>query len=141
MAVTEQDNNRRSSESLPPTYFLSLTVANFRCFGKELQTLDLSDGKGKPAQWTVLLGENGVGKTTFLQCLAAMQPVKNELKSTGIPESVFIPSAIEQFSSRFKFLYEKADRANREPHARDENSLFMSSDLAYGQIQDVPYFR
>ncbi len=54
-------------------YFLSLTVENVRCFGPK-QTLDLSDGKGGPARWTVILGDNGVGKTTLLQCLAAIEP-------------------------------------------------------------------
>ena len=37
------------------------------------QVLDLSDGKGRPAQWTILLGENGTGKTTVLQLLAAFE--------------------------------------------------------------------
>lgn len=49
-------------------YFLSLTVENVRCFA-EKQTLDLSDGNGKPAQWTVMLGNNGVGKSTLLDTL------------------------------------------------------------------------
>lgn len=57
----------------PPVYFLSLTVENFRCFGPA-QTLDLSRGDNRPAPWTIILGENGVGKTTLLQCLAAFQP-------------------------------------------------------------------
>jgi len=57
----------------PPAYFLSLTVENVRCFGPQ-QTLDLSDGEGRPAPWTVLLGDNGTGKTTLLQCLVAMEP-------------------------------------------------------------------
>jgi len=50
-------------------YFLSLSVENVRCFG-EKQTLDLSDGNGKPAKWTVILGNNGTGKTTLLNALA-----------------------------------------------------------------------
>ena len=27
-----------------------------------------------PIQWTLILGDNGVGKTTLLQCLAWMKP-------------------------------------------------------------------
>lgn len=57
----------------PPAYFLSLTVENFRCFGPA-QTLDLSRGDNRPAPWTIILGENGIGKTTLLQCLATFQP-------------------------------------------------------------------
>jgi energy-coupling factor transporter ATP-binding protein EcfA2 len=55
------------------SYFLSLTVENVRCFGPK-QTLDLSDGHGRPAHWTVILGNNGVGKTTLLQSLVALEP-------------------------------------------------------------------
>jgi predicted ATP-binding protein involved in virulence len=57
----------------PPAYFLSLSVENLRCFG-ERQTLDLSNGNDCPRQWTILLGDNGVGKTTLLQCLTMLQP-------------------------------------------------------------------
>jgi hypothetical protein len=54
-----------------PAYFLSLSLENVRCF-REKQTLDLSDGKGGPARWTILLGNNGTGKTTVLQALAVL---------------------------------------------------------------------
>ena len=57
------------AQTTPGTYFLSLTVENVRCFGPA-QTLDLSDGHGRHAPWTVILGENGLGKTTLLTCLA-----------------------------------------------------------------------
>ena len=54
-------------------YFNTLTVENVKAFGAE-QHLYLSDKTGNPAPWTLLLGENGVGKTTLLQCLARMYP-------------------------------------------------------------------
>lgn len=53
------------------TYFASVALKNIRCFGPE-QTLSLLDSRGVPARWTVLLGENGVGKTTLLQVLALL---------------------------------------------------------------------
>jgi energy-coupling factor transporter ATP-binding protein EcfA2 len=59
----------RSDES--PVYFLSLEVENVLCF-KDKQVLDLTNKNGNPAQWTVILGDNGVGKTTLLRCLAQM---------------------------------------------------------------------
>ncbi|MCP4699427.1 MAG: AAA family ATPase, partial [Gammaproteobacteria bacterium] len=55
-----------------PVYFLNLIVENMRCFG-ERQVLNLSDSAGKPAQWTVILGDNGTGKTTLLKCLAGLE--------------------------------------------------------------------
>ena len=54
-------------------YFLSLELENVRCFGAEKQTLNLSDEHGNPVQWTLLLGENGLGKTTLSECLLWMQ--------------------------------------------------------------------
>ena len=65
------EGNRPAS---PPAYFLSLTVENIRCFGPK-QVLDLSDGNGRPASWTIILGDNGFGKTTLLQCLSGLQPI------------------------------------------------------------------
>jgi energy-coupling factor transporter ATP-binding protein EcfA2 len=64
---------QESSESIAHSvYFLSLEVENVLCF-KDRQVLDLTDGEGKPKQWTVILGDNGVGKTTLLRCLAGME--------------------------------------------------------------------
>jgi hypothetical protein len=63
------------SESLSQQiYFKRLALSNVRSFGDE-QHLDMVDSEGRPAQWTLILGENGVGKTTILQCLASMGPV------------------------------------------------------------------
>lgn len=63
-----------------PAYFLSLTVENVRCFGPA-QTLDLSDGHGNHAPWTVILGENGLGKTTLLTCLAYCASIRHIVRS------------------------------------------------------------
>jgi hypothetical protein len=54
--------------------FLRLTLENMRAFGAP-QELDLTALDGKPARWCVMLGENGVGKTTTMQALAMMRPV------------------------------------------------------------------
>ena len=35
----------------------------------------LTDENGAPLRWILILGDNGVGKTTLLQCLAWMRPV------------------------------------------------------------------
>lgn len=58
------------------TYFKSLNLKNVKCF--ENVSLDLTDESGNIAQWTLLLGDNGVGKTTLLQCLCWMRPTFEE---------------------------------------------------------------
>ncbi len=72
-------------------YFLSLTVENMRCFGTA-QKLNLTDSEGRPARWTILLGENGTGKTTLLRILAGFHHVEMKLPDgkvvTSIPRSV-----------------------------------------------------
>jgi translation initiation factor RLI1 len=70
-----------SVRGTPGTYFLSLTVENVRCFGPA-QTLDLSDGNGRHARWTVILGENNTGKTTLLTCLAGISGRRRDLDVT-----------------------------------------------------------
>lgn len=79
-ATVSEKSGEYQPQTPPPAYFLNLTLTNVRCFGEE-QTLDLSDGNGRPARWTVILGENGTGKTTLLQCLAAMEPIPSNTKA------------------------------------------------------------
>jgi hypothetical protein len=57
--------------SNPLCYFRSITLRNVKTFGDE-QTLSFLDSAGRLAQWTLLLGDNGVGKTTILQCLTEL---------------------------------------------------------------------
>ena len=60
-----------------PMYYLSLDIQNIKCFG-DRQTLNLSNENGGPAPWTLLIGDNGVGKTTLLRCIAWMKPCEDQ---------------------------------------------------------------
>lgn len=74
-------------------YFTSLSLENVRCFA-ERQTLDLSEADGSPAKWTILLGNNGTGKTTVLQCLVLVDA------STVVPDfSVRDSSLLEDLAN------------------------------------------
>ena len=69
-----------------PFYFAKLELENICSFGNR-QCLNLLNEAGYPAQWTVILGDNGVGKTTLLQCLARMRPQLNKMSGDGNVQS------------------------------------------------------
>ncbi|MCV0383750.1 MAG: AAA family ATPase [Erythrobacter sp.] len=58
-----------------PVYYSELRLSNVKAFLPGV-VLDLRLDGG-PAPWTLVLGENGLGKTTLLQCLALMRPILN----------------------------------------------------------------
>ena len=74
-------------------YFSSLQVENVRCFG-DRQRLNLTATDGQPARWTLILGDNGVGKTTLLQCLAWMRLVPGG-DSTGDHDATNLPFLVK----------------------------------------------
>ncbi|MBL7827308.1 MAG: hypothetical protein JNJ57_11795, partial [Saprospiraceae bacterium] len=72
------NNEQNNPFPFTAAYFSSLTIGNVKCF-KENQTLNLTANNGKPARWTVILGNNNTGKTTLLKCLAALEPKEASL--------------------------------------------------------------
>jgi energy-coupling factor transporter ATP-binding protein EcfA2 len=97
-------------DQAPPAYFLSLRIANFRSFGPE-QVLDLSDGNGNPVRWTVLLGDNGTGKTTLLQSLAGLQPEESGFGLTARMEWEFVQAGMRGASDSVLFEARVVDGA------------------------------
>ena len=95
----------------PAVYFTELRLRNVRCFGDEEQVLSLTDPDGAPARWTVLLGDNGNGKTTVLECLGIGYETTREgtLYRQGVlgkPETVVgeLPPLGLAFSKAFAVL-------------------------------------
>lgn len=105
-------------------YFLSITLENVRCFGEQ-QTLDLSDGNGKPAQWTILLGNNGTGKTTVLQVIALEAELVTERVHQKPP--IFPTRRLQEFADD-KHGFFRTDRvpANVVAHVAIGPSLFAA---------------
>ena len=52
-----------------PIYLKSVTLCGIRCFRGPAQTLDLTCSDGSWAPWTLILGNNGTGKSTLLQAI------------------------------------------------------------------------
>lgn len=76
-------NAKKRMQKSSYLYLRSLTVRNVRCFGDEPQTLHLSTSGGLGwAQWTIILGNNGTGKSTLLQLLDSV-----DKKQLGYPNS------------------------------------------------------
>lgn len=102
----------------PAAYFGSLTIEDVKCFKGE-HAIDLSDGNGKPAMWTVILGNNNTGKTTLLRCLADLEPIKKQYVPTPIfnfnKQEEYIPTTNVSFNDKWqpkissKVLFTKLD--------------------------------
>ncbi len=92
-------------DDILPLYFSTLEIANVKCFGSR-QVLDLKDGKGAISPWTLILGDNGVGKTTLLKSLVWMTPVEEQDKglkeSSGI-SGVALKPAMDDFEKDAQF--------------------------------------
>src|SRR2546423_2010075 len=109
----------KKGDQTRPTYFLSITLENIRCFGPR-QTLDLSNGKGRPSQWTIILGDNGVGKTTLLQSIVALTPV------------VFPTLAEEETRKEVVPRYFTDKRMEWEPFRYGNDDFYLSVDFFVG---------
>jgi energy-coupling factor transporter ATP-binding protein EcfA2 len=72
-----KQSNTTSSERLDDSaiYLHRLELTNIRCFGGGTQEVSFCDENQRPRQWTVLLGNNGTGKTTILECLLGFELV------------------------------------------------------------------
>ncbi|GAA4761499.1 MULTISPECIES: AAA family ATPase [Flavobacterium] len=74
-------------EKVPFSYYASLEVGGVNCF-KDNQKLELSN-QSDYYKWTIILGDNGTGKTTLLKILDKLQPDPKSVDNNGI--EIFIP--------------------------------------------------
>ena len=124
---TLSDRSKRTNPAHGPsrraTYFGSISLENVRCFGPK-QSLDLCEENGKPFRWTVILGENGTGKTTLLQALASTWPETVDLESTR----TYLPRGfLSQFTKR-------SPKVDWQPFYRSEfeHSMGIATTILHG---------
>ncbi|WP_439697396.1 AAA family ATPase [Mucilaginibacter sp. AW1-7] len=89
--------------NIKPMYISYLEIENIKCFGKK-QKLDLKSIDGTISPWTLILGNNGVGKTTLLKCVAWMDTAeetdkkkKNDAKIKG--DKIAVKSSMDALES------------------------------------------
>jgi cell division protein FtsZ len=70
--------------NLEYNYFNSIEFYGIKCF-KDKQILHLSSDTSDFMPWTIILGDNGTGKTTLLRILDRMQPRNNSIKENFFP--------------------------------------------------------
>jgi uncharacterized protein (TIGR02646 family) len=80
-------NRVLSKPAVAPALVERLQLRDFR--GIERLSLDLA-GPDDPAPWTMLLGENGHGKTSVLQALALLLMGEESRRRLRIPASAFV---------------------------------------------------
>lgn len=84
---------KKPTSSPSGRYLRTFTLQNVRTFRSPV-TLDFCHSDGSVAQWTVILGENGTGKTTLLQYLAGLTVVTDNMLTRSASSHGKKPPAI-----------------------------------------------
>lgn len=95
-----------------PIYIKNLQLKNIRTFGEVELNFELIDGT--LPQWTIILGDNGIGKSTLLQCVGWMKPLFIYEKDNEISNYVPGPFITDEQNDRFIGLVRKNCEAYKE---------------------------
>lgn len=84
-------------------YLSRVDLMNVRCFGAKA-TLFLEDDEHNWKQWTVILGDNGTGKTSLLQAIAGLEQriFSPRSKDSKLPDYVSKLFLSEKYKTLFK---------------------------------------
>ncbi len=119
-------------------YFTKIEIENIKCFGEKV-TLDLTNTDGTISPWTLILGDNGIGKTTLLEALVWMSPVVESdhdklEKEIGKPIAVVKPFIDDLFDDNSDFEHITSISNNDSLTSKIIAYISTSSDLRGARI-------
>ncbi len=139
-------NEKYKKDKVQGHYFLDFSMENVRCYGKK-QTLRLADSKGIPYHWTIILGDNGVGKTSLLKGIVSLAPSPKNIY--GDKQKIKLYPGLLDWkeiwnTSRFDGKTESVLEANTiGAHSfkqlLDDNKLLLQVNQGHESIRDI-YF-
>lgn len=135
-----------------PIYIKSLEINNIRTFGEDI-FLNLEKEDGTIPNWTLILGDNGIGKSTLLQCIAWMKPyLPYDTKTTeGFEPAPIINDEENETlarlvrrnkdSSDIKAVFVAKKQIEEKKNAKVETlcTTKMNIKLANGKLKDVDH--
>lgn len=125
-------------------YIKKIVIENIRCF--EHVEIDLSSQQGAK-MWTLLLGDNGVGKTTILRCIAmALMRSRN---ASGLLDELYgewVRGKANEPETAFVYIEFEKSASNQEPRwiktiFKKEKSGYIDilQETSSGEVENFPW--
>jgi energy-coupling factor transporter ATP-binding protein EcfA2 len=126
-------------------YIRKFKLSNVKTFEHEAE-IDFCLPSGKVARWTVILGENGLGKTTLLQYIAGCMPILEAPEAAAVVDDKGVkkklPSTRPLIAGQDWFGWHQRNIRNKKTPARVESGIVFSDAVeSLSQERPDPKFK